>query len=89
MKSNDTLEETVENVFGNSFENTLDPLQRSTGAATEQLIKKPRSGSSKKPSLQIIRETAIAAAAIGKEKLGKRTYRSSHVIVKDDDEDSL
>ncbi len=54
---------------------------------------KPRSSSAWRPSLQLIKETATAAAARGKERLavsGNRSKRSSRiVVVKDDDEASL
>jgi len=85
----DSLEETGHS-FNDSFEYSM---EGSTGSDLTQPASKPRAGSKWMPSLQLIKETAISAAAKGRERMaaaGNRPYSSSHVVmVKDEKEADL
>jgi len=86
-QSFDASSEETDSVFNDSFEHTI---EESTGSNLTQSASKPRAGSKWKPSLQLIKETAVSAAAKGREKMAAGGHRSSRVVVvKDDDEASL
>ena len=89
-QSFDNPTDETDSAFNDSFEYTIEGSAR--GDLT-QSAGKAHAGSKWKPSLQLIKETAISAAAKGREKIaatGHRSYSSSRVVVlKDDDEASL